>query len=231
MSRILVVEDNEDLAQGIRHNLELEGYEVDLAGTGEQGLEFARDSPPDLLILDLMLPDIDGFTVLEVLRDEDFRSPVLILTARSQEADKVRGFRLDADQYLTKPFGLLELLERTRSLLRRSAATNGVPGILFPPVLRYGDVEVNIQAHTLLKGGEPVKVSPRAFDLLVTLIENEGKVLTRQDLLRRVWGHRGAVVTRTVDTHISELRQKLEENPSSPRHIITVWKVGYRFER
>lgn len=231
MSRILVVEDNEDLARGIRHNLEMEGYQVAWAETGEEGLDLARKDRPDLLILDLMLPDMDGFDVLRTLRGEDFASPVLILTARSQEADKVQGFRLDADQYLTKPFGLLELLERTRSLLRRRDGSGNGTEAGSNEVLSFSDVEVDVGAHTVTRGGVPVQLSPRAFQLLVTLIRNEGKVLSRQDLLRDVWGHRGAVLTRTVDTHVSELRQKLEEDPTDPRHIITVWKVGYRFEK
>jgi two-component system, OmpR family, alkaline phosphatase synthesis response regulator PhoP len=231
MSRILVVEDNVDLARGIRHNLELEGYQVDWAETGQEGLDLARRSPPDLLILDLMLPDVDGFDVLEILRSESFRAPVLILTARDQEADKVRGFRLDADQYVTKPFGLLELLERTRSLLRRSAGTDRTHSDAADQVEEFGDVQVNLAAHAVERGGRPVHLSPRAFQLLVAMIRNEGRVLSRHDLLRDVWGHRGAVLTRTVDTHVSELRQKLEENPLEPRHILTVWKVGYRFER
>lgn len=231
MSLILVIEDNEDLAGGIRHNLELEGYEVEWAENGEDGLALARERSPDLLILDLMLPDMDGFEILETLRAEDFTAPVLILSARGQEADKVRGFRLDADQYVTKPFGLLELLERTRSLLRRAGTTGGESEDAPEDILRFGNVEVNVAAHTVERAGEPVHLSPRAFELLVTLVRHEGKVLSRQDLLRDVWGHRGAVLTRTVDTHVSELRQKIEEDPLEPRHIITVWKVGYRFER
>lgn len=231
MNRILVVEDNEDLARGIRHNLELEGYEVEWAENGEDGLALARECSPDLLILDLMLPDMDGFEILKTLRAEDFTAPVLILSARGQEADKVRGFRLDADQYVTKPFGLLELLERTRSLLRRAGTTGREQEGAPEDILRFGNVEVNVAAHTVDQAGEQVHLSPRAFELLVTLVRHEGKVLSRQDLLRDVWGHRGAVLTRTVDTHVSELRQKIEEDPLEPRHILTVWKVGYRFER
>ena len=224
-AHILLVEDNEELAAGIRHNLELEGYHVEWAGDGAAGLERARGSHPDLLILDIMLPRLDGFQVLKILREEGFDAPVLVLTARGEEADKVRGFRLDADQYVTKPFGLLELLERVRALLRRS--TRRAPAA----AVRFGDIEVDPGARTVLKGGQEVPLSPRAFDLLLALMNQEGRVLSRQQLLKEVWGHRGSVLTRTVDSHVSELRQRLEDDPAQPRHIHTVWKAGYRFHR
>lgn len=224
---ILLVEDNEELAGGIRHNLELEGYRVSWAGDGPSGLDAARTSEPDLLILDLMLPGMDGFQVLKALRDDGFAAPVLILTARGEESDKVRGFRLDADQYVTKPFGLLELLERVRSLLRRGDGSEPLPH----GEHRFGDVVVDTAARTVERRGAFVSLTPRAFDLLIELMANEGKVLSRHDLLKRVWGHRAAIVTRTVDSHVSEIRQKLEADPKAPRHIHTVWKVGYRFER
>lgn len=219
---ILLVEDNEELAAGIRHNLELEGYQVEWAGDGPAGLEAARRGPPDLVILDIMLPRMDGFEVLRSLRQSGLRAPVLILTARGEESDKVRGFRLDADQYVTKPFGLLELLERVRALLRRRSGE---------PVVRFGDVAVDVAARQVTKGGRVVTLTPRAFDLLLAFLAHEGRVLTRQQLLKDVWGYLAAVVTRTVDSHVSELRQKLEDDPAAPRHIHTVWKVGYRFER
>ncbi|MBW3551978.1 MAG: response regulator transcription factor [Gemmatimonadetes bacterium] len=235
-ARILLVEDNEELAAGIRHNLQLEGYDVEVAGTGTAGVDAARRTMPDLLILDIMLPEMDGFQVLRTLRADGFDRPVLILTARGEEADKVRGFRLDADQYVTKPFGLLELLERVAALLRRRTSPDLRDG--GPPhdgpnggVIRFGAIVVDPAARRVTRSGEEVQLTPRAYALLMALIRNEGRVLTRQDLLRDVWGHIGAVVTRTVDSHVSELRQKLEDDPSEPRHIHTVWKVGYRFER
>jgi DNA-binding response OmpR family regulator len=228
-ARILLVEDNEELAAGMRHNLELEGYEVLWEGDGVKGLETARASEPDLLILDVMLPGLDGFQILKALRESGFDPPVILLTARGEEADKVRGFRLSADQYVTKPFGLLELLERVRSLLRRT-----MPGEATPrgrSVIAFGDVKVDTGARKVLRAGKPVSLTPKAFDLLVALVAHEGRVMSRHDLLREVWGHRAAIVTRTVDSHVSELRQKLEVDPASPEHIHTVWKVGYRFER
>lgn len=225
--RILLVEDNEELAAGIRHNLELEGYDVSCAADGPGGLDAARTTAPDLLILDVMLPGMDGFQVLKTLRAEGCTTPVLILTARGEEADKVQGFRLDADQYVTKPFGLLELLERVRSLLRKRGEEARASGIVY----RFGEIEVDTRARTVRRSGTPVSLTPKAFELLRALIRNEGRVVSRHDLLREVWGHRAAIVTRTVDSHVSELRQKLEADPAEPQHIHTVWKVGYRFER
>ena len=227
--RILLVEDNEELAAGIKHNLELEGYDVLWAGDGASGIELARTSGPDLLILDIMLPGMDGFQALKSLRDGGFEAPVLILTARGDEADKVRGFRLNADQYVTKPFGLLELLERIRSLLRKSGAHRAASAA--PSVLAFGDVTVDVRARKVVRDGEEVQLTPKAFKLLLALAAHEGEVVSRHELLREVWGHQAAIVTRTVDSHVSELRQKLEADPANPEHIHTVWKIGYRFER
>lgn len=228
MSRILLVEDNQDLAQGLRYNLELEGYAVRLAEDGQEALELARETAPDLIILDLMLPGIDGYQVLRTLRSRGDRTPVLILSARGAEEDKVRGFRLDADQYVTKPFDLLELLERVGSLLRRHGTTNGDGGV--PELIRFGDVEVDPAAHTVTKGGEAVSLTPKAWDLLLALVRREGRAASRVELLKEVWGHRGVVLSRTVDAHVAEIRKKLEDDPSEPDHFVTVWKVGYRFE-
>lgn len=228
MARIVIVEDNVDLAAGLRHNLEREGYDVRLAEDGPAGLEAIRAFHPDLVVLDLMLPGMDGFEVLERLRAEDVDVPVLVLTARGEELDRVRAFQLDADQYMTKPFGLLELLERVKMLLRRRAAPAGRED---RGITRFGDVEVDRTAHRVTKAGEPVRLRPKEYELLVALIGREGEAASRHELLRDVWGHAAAVQTRTVDWHVSELRRKLEDDPETPRHIRTVWKVGYRFER
>lgn len=230
MARILLVEDNDDLAAGIRHNLELEGYAVDWIGEGSAALQEAIENPPDLIILDIMLPGLDGFEILRRLRAASIRTPVLILTARAGEADKVRGFRLDADQYLTKPFGLLELLERVRALLRKTESHHTRDSDATAHY-RFGAIEVDVAAGRVQKNEADVSLTPRAFDLLIALIREEGCVMSRHQLLREVWGHRGTVVTRTVDSHISELRQKLEDDPRDPKHILTVWKRGYRFQR
>jgi DNA-binding response OmpR family regulator len=227
MPRVLVVEDNADLAAGLRYNLQLEGYDVVLAEDGATGLQLAREASPDLIILDALLPRMDGFQVLRALRSEGAEVPVLMLTALGEESDKIRGFRLDADQYVTKPFHLLELLERVKSLLRRHMS----PGLRGGrEVIRFGNVEIDHASRTVTVDGTPVSLTPRAYDLMIALIRKEGAVLSRTDLLRDVWGHRGMVITRTVDSHIKELRKKLERDPAHPEHFITIWKVGYRFQ-
>jgi two-component system, OmpR family, alkaline phosphatase synthesis response regulator PhoP len=227
MRRVLIVEDDPDLGFGLRTTLEIEGYTADVAEDGLQGLRRAREDRPDLVILDLMLPGMDGYRVLRTLRAEGNRVPVLILTARGEEADKVLGFRSGADDYVTKPFGLLELLARVEALLRR--AGGGAPET--PPIDRFGEVEMDRAARTVTRRGESVALAPREFDLLLALYDRNGGVISRQDLLREVWGHRGAVLTRTVDIHVAELRRKLEDDPAEPRHILTVWKKGYRLRR
>jgi DNA-binding response OmpR family regulator len=229
MSRVLVVEDNADLAFGLRNNLEIEGYEVIVADDGPTGLTRAREGMPDLVILDLMLPGMDGYRVLRALRAEGFERPVLILTARGEEADKVIGFRNGADDYVTKPFGVLELLARIEALLRRS--TGAVRAQASAAAERFGDVEVDRSARTVTRQGVPVYLAPMEFELLLALLQRRGAVATRQELMREVWGHRAVVVSRTVDTHIAELRRKLEHDPAEPRHILTVRKAGYRLER
>jgi two-component system, OmpR family, alkaline phosphatase synthesis response regulator PhoP len=228
MARVLVVEDNPDLAFGLRNNLEIEGYDVVVAEDGPTGLTRARDSMPDLVILDLMLPGMDGYRVLRALRAEGFERPVLILTARGEEADKVIGFRNGADDYVTKPFGVLELLARIEALLRRATGTARTPA---SAAERFGDVEVDRSARTVTREGVPVYLAPMEFELLLALLQRRGAVATRQELMREVWGHRAVVVSRTVDTHIAELRRKLEHDPAEPRHILTVRKSGYRLER
>ena len=229
MSRILIIEDNLDLAFGLRNNLEIEGYDVETAETGRAGLEVFKRTNPDLLILDLMLPELDGFRVLRSLRKDGHSTPILVLTAKGEEADKVRGLKMGADDYVTKPFGLLELLARVEALLRRAqpgrSAGRDVMG-----VQRFGAVEVDPAARTVFHGSEVVELSPKEFDLLLALLRARGAVVSRLQLLREVWGYSDAVVSRTVDTHIAELRRKLEENPAAPRHIITVRKTGYRIK-
>jgi DNA-binding response OmpR family regulator len=229
MARILVVEDNTDLAYGLRNNLEIEGYEVEVEEDGQKGLQRARTMKPDLLILDLMLPGLDGYRVLRRLREDGLTMPVLILTARGEEADKVMGFRLGADDYVTKPFGLLELMARVAALLRRTSP----PGEAAVPVEpeRFGDIEVDPSTRIVTKKGGAVPLTPMEFDLLTALLRRNGVIASRVELLKEVWGHSAAVVTRTVDTHVAELRRKLEDDAANPRHILTVRKIGYRLER
>lgn len=230
LANILIVEDNADLAYGLRTGLEIEGYEVAVADDGVSGLARARQWLPDLVILDLMLPGMDGYRVLKSLRDDGLEMPVLILTARGQEADKVLGFRLGADDYVTKPCGVLELLARVGALLRRSRMTDRAAQASSEAIERFGDVEINPASRTVTKRGQLVALSPKEFDLLITLVRRRGAVASRVELLREVWGHRVEVMTRTVDIHIAELRRKLEDDPSAPRYILTVWKAGYRLE-
>ena len=228
MARILVVEDNSALADGIAYNLRHEQHEARIAADGRAGLALAREWQPDLVILDLMLPEMDGYEVLGAIRKDGNRVPVIILTARGEEADKVRGFRLDADQYVTKPFGVLELLERVGALLRRNGARIG--DAAERECIRFGDVVVDLSARVVRRGGETCTLTPKAYELLLALIRRDGSVATRQELLKEVWGYGAFVLSRTVDSHVAELRRKLEVDPARPRHIVTVWKVGYRFE-
>jgi len=225
MSRILVVEDNADLAAGIEYNLTLEGYDVRVADDGRNAISTAQEWQPDLILLDLMLPGVDGYHVLQQIRGNGNRVPVIILSAKGEEADKVRGFRLDADQYVTKPFGILELLERVAALLRRAARDADHAST----TLSFGDVSIDLGSRSVTRGGSAVALTPKAYELLLALVRRGGVVASRADLLKEVWGYGAFIMTRTVDSHIAELRRKLDD-PNNPRHIITVWKVGYRFE-
>lgn len=228
MTRILVIEDNRNLATGLRNNLEIEGYEVGVAGDGTSGLALARSTTPDLIILDLMLPGMDGYRVLKTLRDDGIDTPVLILSARGEETDKVLGFHLGADDYVAKPFGLLELLARVDALLRRAASASTKHKLSTPVI--FGDVQVDPGTHTVRRAGEAVTLRPKEYDLLVALLQRRGQVASRAELLEEVWGYSGEVYSRTVDTHVAELRRKLEENAAEPRHILTVRKTGYRIQ-
>jgi two-component system alkaline phosphatase synthesis response regulator PhoP len=227
MTKILVVEDQRDLAKGLKANLEVEGYDVDVAHTGHDALRKIAESSAGLVLLDLMLPDLEGYDVLARLRGDGHTMPVLILTARGEEVDKVRGFRLGADDYVTKPFGVMELVVRIEALLRRSGSRAESAA---RSVHRIGDIEIDVDDHRVRRGGREVSLSPKAFELLLALVRKDGRVATRVELLRDVWGYASAVTTRTVDTHVAELRRRLEDNPAEPRHILTVWKVGYRLQ-
>lgn len=226
MTRILVAEDDPDLALGLRNNLEIEGYDVRVARDGAEALAIALQWLPALLVLDLVMPKMDGMRVLRELRERDIEIAVLILTARGEEADKVRGLKLGADDYVTKPFGLLELLARVESLLRRART----PTQATADVLRFGDVEVDPVARRVHKAGREVALRPKEYDLLLELLRHRGEVRSRLQLMQTVWGYSSAVITRTVDTHMFELRRKLEADAAQPRHITTVRGVGYRLD-
>jgi DNA-binding response OmpR family regulator len=221
VSRILIVEDDLDLARGLKNNLEIEGHETEVAHDGEAGLGHARRAWADLILLDLALPRLDGLRVLSELRRTDATTPVLILTAKDAESDKVRGLRLGADDYVTKPFGVMELIARVEALLRRGGRRE-------EPALAFGDVRVDPASRTVERAGRPVTLRPIEYDLLMALLRRRGAVASRLELLQEVWGYAAAAESRTVDTHVFELRRKLEEDPGHPRHLLTVWKVGYR---
>ena len=226
MTRVLVVEDNANLAFAVTTALQSDGFDVIIASTGPEGVARARAGDADLIILDLMLPGFDGYRVIRTLREDDITTPILVLTARGEEADKVRGLRLGADDYVTKPFGAMELLARVDALLRRSRLSPAPPPVLD----RFGEVEVNRAARTVKRRGVPVALTPKELDLLIALMDRAGAVVASGDLLSAVWGYQQDISTRTVDIHVSELRAKLEPNPAQPVHIITVRKTGYRFE-
>jgi DNA-binding response OmpR family regulator len=227
VTRILIIEDNEDLAFGLRTTLEFDGYDVVVAPDGEEGLAAAARARPDLVVLDLMLPGLDGYGVLRELRRGGDAVPVLVLTARAEESDVVLGFDLGADDYVTKPFSTVELLARVRALLRRTTPAAG--GRTYRQ--RFGDVELDPASRSVRRAGRNVELTPKEFDLLLALVRRRGATATRTELLREVWAYENTdILTRTVDIHVAELRRKLEDDPASPRHILTVRKVGYRLE-
>jgi DNA-binding response OmpR family regulator len=227
-ARVLLIEDNIDLALGFRRSLELEGHDVSVAADGESGLAMVRDTAPDLVILDLMLPGLDGFQVLRSLRADGHDVPVLILSAKGEEVDKVQGFRLGADSYAVKPVGVLELIARVDAMLKRPPS--GRLAASARERYAFGAIEVDAGTRSCSRNGAPVMLSPKEFDLLIRLLRAAGTVVPRDALLREVWGYKRAVATRTVDAHIALLRSKIEDDPGSPRHILTVRKAGYRLE-
>ena len=232
MSRILIIEDNETLAEGLQASLELDGHEVEIALDGATGFRALARREPDLIILDLMLPGKSGFQLLRELREAGHEVPVLILSARSAEADKVQGFRLGADGYAVKPIGVLELQARAEALLKRHGRLD--PGHdeaaeeVSPGHWRFGRIEVDRDTRTVRRGGRTVALSRLEFELLRYLLEARGATVTRDDLLQQVWGYARPVSTRTVDTHVHALRAKLEDDPAFPAHLLTIRKVGYR---
>ncbi len=227
--KVLLVEDEENLLQALKYNLEREGYSVLAATDGERGLQLAVQAKPDLVILDIMLPKLDGLEVCRLLRRES-SVPILMLTAKAEEVDRVVGLELGADDYVTKPFSMRELRARVKALLRRSRLMpEGAPAAA-AELLRAGNLEVNLVSHTVSLGGLVLELKPREFELLALLVANKGRAFTRDQILERLWGHDYVGDTRTVDVHIRWLREKIEPDPSSPKRIITIRGVGYRFE-
>jgi DNA-binding response OmpR family regulator len=222
MSRVLVVEDDPGILRTVADNLRFEQHEVITAADGESAYALQQRERIDLIVLDLMLPRMSGLELCRRLRAEDVHVPVLVLTARGEEADRVRGLDMGADDYVTKPFSMAELMARVRALLRRSS-----PGLA--ATLKFGDVEVDFRSHTVVRGGRAIEMTRKEFSLLRFLASREDTVITRDELLNKVWGFEAYPVTRTVDNHIASLRAKLEADPGRPIYIQTVHGVGYKF--
>jgi DNA-binding response OmpR family regulator len=223
---VLVVEDDLAIVKGLETNLRFEGFEVLTAADGDRGLELAVDKAPDLVLLDVMMPEMNGFELLRELRRREIEIPVIMLTAKGEEMDKVRGLELGADDYVTKPFALQELLARVHAVLRRKRR--------FDKQLErvtFGRVELDFTSRTAAVAGRPVEMTEREFDLLRFFLSREGEALDRQEILNRVWGYDYFGTDRTVDNFINRLRRKLEPDPDAPRHFLTVRGLGYRFVR
>src|SRR5579859_7883687 len=232
MAQILVVEDEESLLQTLRYNLSRAGHEVRLSTNGSQALDMIRGNPPELVVLDLMLPGLDGLELCRAVRAEASNPavahvPILMLTARDEEIDKVVGLEVGADDYLTKPFSMHELMARVKAQLRRADMGGALREL--PPRLVSGDLEIDVGSHRVLREGAPLQLKRREFDLLVYLMRHPGQLQTRETLLRNVWGYEYVGDTRTVDVHVRWLRGKIEEDAAAPRRIQTVRGIGYVF--
>ena len=222
-AKILVVEDEPNMVAGLRDNFEFEGYEVITASDGIEGLQKALDESPDLVVLDVMMPRMSGLEVCKQLRAKRASIPIIMLTARGQEVDKVVGLELGADDYVTKPFSIRELLARVKTILRRASAPKNQEQHSF------GDIEVDLRRCRVVKSGKLLDVSSKEFELLKYFISHSGETLSRDRLLEDVWGYDNFPTTRTVDTHLVRLRQKLEPDPEQPQYFLTVHGTGYRF--
>ena len=223
MARVLIVEDEMPILTGLKDNLEMEGYEVATATDGEQAMALIKRFKPDLVVLDIMLPRKDGFEVLREIRQEKLDVGVIILSAKKAETDKVYGLDIGADDYVTKPFSVMEFMARVKAVLRR----RGIPS----PVKRYsfGDVVVDFENYEAYKGGQKVELSPREFRILRLFVENRGRVISRNEILNRVWGYESFPTTRTVDNYVVKIRRAIEDDPAKPKWIVSVRSVGYKF--
>lgn len=224
--KILIVEDDDAMAVALRDGFSYEGYRVTTVHDGADGLRWAVDEAPDLVILDVMLPKMNGLDVCERLRKNGNDVPIIMLTARGQEIDRVLGLKLGADDYVVKPFSFLELAARAEALLRRSSGALGERRV---ETYRFGGMMVDFRRHEARKEGRPLSLTPREFRLLEFFVRHRGEVVTRDQLLDAVWGFTTIPFTRTVDTHISKLRKKIEDSPADPRYIVTVHRLGYKF--
>jgi len=226
--KVLVVEDDPNLLEALKYNLQKESYDVVITIDGEQAIAIARREKPDLVILDVMLPKMNGFEVCSILRKE-MTAPILMLTARADETDKIVGLEIGADDYMTKPFSMRELLARVRAMLRRSKMTEAPP-IVETSSIKIGKLEVDIARHRVSLSGAALELTPKEFDLLAFLARHRGMVFSREQLLEKIWGYDYAGDTRTVDVHVRWLRQKIEADPGHPVHLLTVRGTGYKLE-
>jgi DNA-binding response OmpR family regulator len=222
MNTVLIIEDDATMLRGLKDNFEFEGYRVATATDGEAGFDAVFRVKPALIILDIMLPKMNGYEICQRIRREKLDTPVIMLTAKDQESDVVLGLKIGADDYVTKPFSIRELLARAEALLRRRTTAHEA-------VHRFGDCELDVSSRTLTRAGKPVKLSPKEFELLLFLVENPGRALSRDHILNSVWGYDRLVTPRSVDRFITGLRAKVEPDPQTPRFIQTVREFGYKF--
>lgn len=227
---ILIVEDDKAIATGLAMNLRLEGYDSGFSHNGDEALASIAEHPPDLIMLDITMPKKDGLELLGELRDSGDLTPVIVLSARHSETDKVAALRLGADDYVTKPFALAELMARVDAVLRRASASGSIPRAVEEERAGFGDVEIDSGTRTVRRCGDDIKLTHLEFELLHFFVANPSKVLSRRELLREVWGIRSSGSQRTVDNFVAQLRGKLETDPENPRHFITVRGSGYRFD-
>ena len=226
METVLIIEDDPSILLGLQKNLKFEGYDVLTASDGERGLELAIDRPPDLIILDIMLPKISGFEICKTLKKNNILVPIIILSAKDQEIDKIMGLDLGADDYVTKPFSIREMIARINAVMRRKRRFDQQGTT---ERFKFGKLTLDLKGQVLLKDGEPLETSVREFKLLKFFVENRGKVLDRKEILNKVWGYDYFGTARTIDNFITKLRQKVEDDPDDPKHIVTVRGVGYKF--
>jgi two-component system alkaline phosphatase synthesis response regulator PhoP len=226
MPKVLIIEDDDSMVTALRDGFQYSGYTVSLARDGAAGLRLATESAPDLIILDVMLPRLSGLDVCKEIRARGDRVPIIMLTARGQEIDKVLGLKTGADDYVTKPFGFLELMARVEAVLRRSEGRAASA----PDACRFGDVTIDFKKGEARKGDRPLELSARELRLLRYFIEHRGEVIPRERLLDAVWDYDSAPLTRTVDVHVAKLRKKIEDRPDDPRFLVTVHRVGYKFK-
>lgn len=222
-AQVLIIEDDPVLLRGLKDNFEFEGFRVQTATDGQSGLDRAMELRPDLIVLDVMLPKINGYEICRYLREEKVQSPILMLTAKGQESDVVLGLKLGADDYVTKPFSIKELLARAEALVRRTKGRD-------PHRFAFGECELDLESHTLRRRGEELALSPKEFDLLAYLVQNAGRALSRDTIMASVWGYGSMVTPRSIDRFVNALRNKIEPDPAAPRHIKTVREFGYKFD-